>query len=101
MAVSPCPVWLRLKEIAHPLDLLDRAQLRADQDLFEAQLLDAFDPPARLLRRADEIDRRYFRQLRRFGTLDEVDRAIGEDGVGATGLAVDLHAMFEIVPAAE
>ena len=33
-------------------------------------------------------------------TLLEVDRAIGEDGVGAAGLAIDLHAVFEIFQAA-
>src|SRR6266581_4511796 len=91
IAVSPCPVWLRLKEIAHALDLLDRAELRADQDLLEAQLLDAFDPPARLLRRTDEIDGCNLRQLRGLGTLGEVDRAIGEDGILTAGLAIDLH----------
>src|SRR5712692_4377810 len=92
---------LPLEEIAHSLDLLDRAELRADQDLLEAQLLDALDAAARLFRRADEIDRCELRQLRRLRTLGEVDRAIGEDGIGAAGLAIDLHAMFEIVPAAE
>src|SRR5271168_170682 len=101
MAGPPCAEWLRVDEIANPLDLLDRAELRADQDLLEAQLLDAFDARARLLRRADEIDRRYLRQLGGLGTLGEVDRAIGEDGIGAAGLAIDLHAIFEIVPAAE
>src|SRR6516225_2210300 len=101
MAVSPRAGWLRVEEIAHSLDLLDRPELRADQDFLEAQLRDAFDAPARLIRRADEIDRRYLSQLRGLGTLGEVDRAIGEDGIGAAGLAVDLHAIFEIVPAAE
>src|SRR4029077_10070268 len=89
-----------LKEVPHPLDLLDRAELRADQDLLEAQLLDLFDAPARLLRRADEIDRGQLRQLRRFRPLGEVDRAIGENGIGAAGLPIDLNAMFEVVPAA-
>src|SRR6266566_7928148 len=95
--------WGRLsvKKIAHSLDLVDRAELRADQDLLEAQLLDAFDAPARLLRRADEIDGGQLRQLRRCRTLGEVDRTIGEDRIGAAGLAINLHAMFEIVPAAE
>src|SRR5229473_1606086 len=92
---------LPLEEIAHSLDLLDRAELRADQDLLEAQLLDALDAAARLLGRADEIDRCQLRQLCGFGTLGEVDRAIGEDGIGAAGLAIDRHAMIEIVPAAE
>src|SRR5438128_493187 len=100
MAVSPCSV-LRLNEIADSLDLLDRAELRADQDLLEAQLLDAFDALARLLRRADEIDRCQPRQFRGLRTLGEVDRAVGEDGIGTTGLAIDLHAMFQIVPAAK
>src|ERR1700732_2696783 len=105
--VFPPYVWrrgcreLRLKGIAHALALRDRANLRADQDLLEAQLLDLFDAPARILRRADEIDRRQLGQLGRFGTLGEVDRAIGEDRIGAAGLAIDLHAVFEIVPAAE
>src|SRR5271157_3302338 len=101
MAGPPCAVWLRVEEVANALDLLDRAELRADQDLLEAQLLDAFGAPARLLRRADEIDRRHLCQLGGFGTLGEVDRAIREDGIGAAGLAIDLHAIFEIVPAAE
>src|SRR6516225_238326 len=101
MAVSPRAGWLRVEEIAHAIDLLDRTELRADQDLFEAQLLDAFDAAARLLRRADEIDRCHLAQLRGLGTLSEVDRAIGEDGIGAAGLAVDLHAILEIVPATE
>src|SRR5690349_5475751 len=89
-----------LKEIAHSFDLVDCAELRADQDLLEAQLLDLLDAPARLLRRADEIDRREFRQLRAFGALSEVDRAIGEDGIGTAGLAIDLHAMLQVFPAA-
>src|ERR1700730_4083419 len=89
-----------LKEISHSLDLVDRAELRADQDLLEAQLLDLFDAAARLLRRADEIDRGQLRQLRRFRPLGEVDRAIGEDGIRAACLAIDRHAMFEVVPAA-
>src|SRR5467141_2147820 len=101
MAVFSLPRWLRLKEIAHALDFLDGTKLRADQDLLEAQLLDALDALARLLRRADEIDRCDLRQLGGWGTLGEVDRAIGEDRIGAAGLAVDLHASFEIVPAAE
>src|SRR6516162_464906 len=101
MASSPCAGWSRVDEIAHAIDFLDRTELRADQDLFEAQLLDAFDASARLLRRADEIDRCHLRQLRGLGTLGEVDRAIGEDGIGAAGLAIDLHAILEIVPAAE
>src|SRR5947199_9702696 len=90
------PVWrrscrdLRVKEIAHPLDLLDRAELRADQDLLEPHLLDLFDAPARRFRRTDEIDRRQFRQLRAFRALLQVDRAIGEDGIAAAGLAIDL-----------
>src|SRR5207253_5003845 len=92
-----CCRELRRKEIAHPLDLLDRAELRADQDLLEPQLLDAFDAAARLLGRADEIDGRHLRQLGRFRTLGEVDRAIGEDGIGPARLAIDLHAIFEIV----
>ncbi len=75
----------RLKEIAHPLDLLERAELRADQDLLEAQLLDPFDAPARLLRRADEIDRCQFRQPRGFRTVGEADGAIGEHRIGAAG----------------
>src|SRR6266852_2771213 len=91
----------RLKEIAHSPDLLDRAELRADQDLLEAPLLDALDAAARLLGRADEIDGCQLRQLCGFGTLGEVDRAIGEDRIGTAGLAIDLHAMFEIVPTAE
>src|ERR1700732_5292624 len=101
MAVSPYPGWLRVEEIAHALDLLDGAELRADQDLLEAQFFDALDAPARLLRRADVIDRGEPRQLARLGTFGEIDRAIGEDGVGSAALAVDLHAGFEIVPAAE
>src|ERR1700730_311661 len=101
MAVSPYPGWLRVEEIAHALDLLDGAELRADQDLLEAQFFDALDAPARLLRRADEIDRGDLRQLGRLGTFGEIDRAIGEDGVGAAGLAVDLYAGLEIGPAAE
>src|SRR6516162_591393 len=101
MAVSPRAGWSRVDEIAHAIDLLDRTELRADQDLFEAQLLDAFDASARLLRRANEIDRCHLRQLRGLGTLGEVDRAIGEDRSGTAGLAIDLHTMFEIVPAAE
>src|SRR5207302_9614239 len=72
-----------------------------DQDLLEAHLFDQLDAAARLFRRADEIDRRQLRQLRGFGALGKVDRAIGEDGIGAAGLAIDLHAVFEIVPAAE
>src|ERR1700730_10731173 len=89
-----------LKEISHSLDLVERAELRADEDLLEAQLLDLFDAPARLLRRADEIDRGQLRQLRAFRALLEIDGAIGEDGIGAARLAIDLHAMFEVVPAA-
>src|SRR6516165_10923333 len=101
MASSPYVEWSRVDEIADALDLLDRAELRADQDLLEAQLLDAFDAAAGLFRRADEIDRCHLRQLRGFRTLGEVDRAIGEDRIGTAGLAIDLHAVFEIVPAAE
>src|SRR5215831_6907867 len=101
MAVFSFPRWLRLKDIAHMLDLLDGTKLRTDQDLLEAQLLDPLDPPARLLRRADEIDRCDLRQLSRLGTFGEVDRAIRQDRVGAAGLAVDPHAGFQIVPAAE
>src|ERR1700730_15830197 len=91
MAVSPYPGWLRVEEIAHALDLLDGAELRADQDLLEAQFFDALDAPARLLRRADEIDRGDLRQLCR----------LGAHGVCGAGLAADRHSGFEIVPAAE
>ena len=77
---------LRFNEIADALDLLDRAELRADQDLLKAQLRDAFDAPARFVRRADEIDRRHFCQLGGLRTLGKVDRAIGEDGIGAAGI---------------
>src|SRR5438309_10076773 len=89
-----------LKEVAHSFDLVDRTELRADQDLLEPQLLDSLDAAARLLRRTDEIDRRQFRQLRALRTLLEVDRAIGEDGIGAAGLAIDFHSMLQVFPAA-
>src|SRR6516162_3647919 len=101
MASPPSARWLRVQEIAYAVDLVDRAELRTDQDLLEAQLLYSFDALARLVRRADEIDRRHLCQLSGLGTLGEVDRAIGEDGILAAGFAIDLHAMFKIVPAAE
>ena len=41
------------------------------------------------------------RQLGGFGTLLEVDRAIGKYGVGAALLSIDLHAVFEVFEAAE
>src|ERR1700688_1983563 len=94
------PVWLWFEEVAHPLDLVDRAELRADQDLLEAHFFDALDAAARLVRRADEIDRCELRQLGRLRTLGEVDRAIGEDRVGPAGFAIDLHAAFEVLQAA-
>jgi len=75
--------------------------LRADQDLFEAHFFYPFEALARRVRRADEIDRRQLCQLRGFRTLGKVDRAIGENGILAAGFAIDLHAMFEILPAAE
>src|SRR5215467_6938884 len=105
MAVPPCLGWLGLgwlglNGIAYSLDFVDRVELRADQDLLEAQLLDSLDAAAGLVERADKIDGCQFCQLRRFRTLGQVDRAIGEDGVLAAGLAVDFHAVFEVFPAA-
>ena len=44
------PRCLRIEEIPQAFDLLDRAELRTDQDFVKAHLLDALDTPARLLR---------------------------------------------------
>src|SRR5580704_943668 len=60
-----------------------------------------FDAPTRLCRRANEIDTGQTSQRCRFGAFGEVDRAVRENGVGAAGLTVDLHAVFEIFHAAE
>src|SRR5205823_11905317 len=84
----------------HAFDLLDRVELRTDQDFVETHLLDALDPPARLVRRADEIDRGQLRQLGRFGALLEIDRAIRQHGIGATLLAIKLYAEFKVFEAA-
>src|SRR5580658_7733283 len=85
---------LRLEEVADPLDFVDRAECRADEDLLETHIRDALDALARLTGRADEVDRGQFRQFGRFRAFLEIDRAVGEDGVGAAGLAIGLHAEF-------
>src|SRR4051794_39354652 len=88
------------QEIADALDLINRVKLRSDQDFLKAHLLHPFDALARLIRWADEIDAGQLRQLRRFRAFLEVDRAVGEDGIGAARLAVDLHAVSKILQAA-
>src|SRR5215471_6877894 len=90
----PAAASLWLEEIAYPFELVDRPKGRADQDLLKARRFDLLDPPPRLLRRADKIDRGKLCQFRRFRPLLEVDRTIGEDRIGAALLAKDRHAVF-------
>src|SRR5690348_2799918 len=67
---------LRAEEIAQALDLVDRMKLRADQNLVEAARRDILDAAARLVRRADEIDRGECCQFGRFRPFLEVHRAV-------------------------
>src|SRR5215469_17464167 len=91
----------RLSEkIADALDLIEPGAGRDKQDLVEADLLQAFQPPPRFIGQTDQGDLRPLRNTARFGPGREIDDHIGEDSVAAADLSVEAHPVFEILPTA-
>ncbi len=86
------PLRDALEEVAHALDLIEHAAGRDDENLVEAQLIDPFQPHARLVGRADQRHRCPLGEASGFGVVGEIDQDIGEDGIGAAGLAIEAHA---------
>src|SRR5215469_13860395 len=101
MPIRITSMTLCVKEIPYAFNLVDGTELRTDQDFVEAHLFDTLNALACLLRGADEIHGGQFRQLGRFGTLLEVDRAIGEHGIAAALITIDFHTVFEVFEAAK
>src|SRR6516164_3967330 len=89
-----------LEEVAHPLELVERAAGRNDEHLVEAQLIDPFQSNPRVVRRADQRNRRPLGEAAGLRRVAEIDKDVGEDGVPAAGLAIEAHPGLEIVPAA-
>src|SRR6266446_9458985 len=106
-ALGPKRIWTltfmvtrRSEEVAHPLELVERAARRDDEDLVEAQQLDPLQPHPRFVRRADQRDRSPLGKATRFRLVSEIDQNIGEDGIGAAGFAIQAHPRLEVFPAA-
>src|SRR3984893_13836389 len=89
-----------LKKIADTFELIQRAGGGDEQNLVEADALKALQPLARVVRQTDQRDLGALGQAAGFGRGAEVDDDIGEARVGAAGVAIAAHAVFEILPAA-
>src|SRR6516164_5674664 len=89
-----------LEEVAHPLELVERAAGRDDEHLVEAKLIDPFQSNPRLVRRADQRDRRALRETSGLRRVAEIDEDVGKDGVLAAGLPIETHPGLKVLPAA-
>src|SRR5271165_4633288 len=89
-----------LKKIADAFELVERGSRGDDQNLIEAEPLQAHQPLARLVGQTDERDLGAFGETAGFGPGAQVDDDIGQHGVDASGFAIEAHAVFEIIPAA-
>src|SRR5437763_2761574 len=89
-----------LKNVADAFELVEPAGRGDQQNLVEADALEALQPLARVVGQTDERDLGPLGQAAGFDLGAEVDDDIGEDGVGAPRLTIEAHAVFKILPAA-
>src|SRR5437763_15961501 len=89
-----------LKNVADAFELVEPAGRGDQQNLVEADALEALQPLARVVGQTDEGDLGPLGQAAGFDLGAEVDDDIGEDCVGAPRLTIEAHAVFKILPAA-
>src|SRR3984893_6644635 len=85
--------------MATPFELFECVGGEDERALVEADLLDALQPLTRVVGRTDERHLGALGEASWFGPVAKIDNHIGEDGVAAAGLAIEAHAVFEILPA--